>query len=488
MNEGLALKLSFTTDLDENIVMMKQLFVHDSTFICREVRSRGQPALRMALFFFDGMVNSQAINDSLVKPVSLWTGAPLPMPDVIRDVLHIDDCPFDPEPDKLLAAFLYGDTIVLVDGDSRPAVVNTKGFAKRGPEEPDNEKVLRGPREGFTEAFMGNLALIRRRLRTPDLCFEFSDIGSVTHTTVSVCYIDGIADQTVLAEVKKRLQDIPLDSILDANYLSEIIRDNRFSPFPTTGFTERPDIVAAKLLEGRIAIVVDGTPVVLTVPHILQETFQANDDYYISFLYTNLTRWLRVLGFVLTLTLPAVYVALLTWQQEMLPTRLLFSISAARQGVPFPTFTEAVGTLAVFEILKEAGTRTPDTIGQALSIVGGLVLGQAAVDARFVSAPMVIIIAFSGVTALIVPKLRTATLLLRFFLLVCAAVLGLYGVLFGACLIVAHMCRLTSFGVPYLTNVLAAEKHSQRDVLLRFPWFAMKPTHRFLAGWRGVRR
>ena len=156
--------------------------------------------------------------------------------------------------------------------------------------------------------------------------------------------------------------------------------------------------------------------------------------------------------------------------------------------MPFSTFAEAVGTLAVFEILKEAGTRTPDTIGQALSIVGGLVLGQAAVDARFVSAPMVIIIAFSGVTALIVPKLRTATLLLRFFLLVCAALLGLYGVLFGGCLILAHLCRLSSFGVPYLTNVLAAEKHSRRDVLLRFPWFAMKPEHRFLAGWRWVRR
>lgn len=480
------MELSFTTDLDENIAMMKRLFVHDDTFICREVR--GQSALRAALFFFDGMVNSQAINESIVKPISLWTGNSLQMPDVIREVLQIDDCPFDLKTDQLLAAFLYGDTIVLVDGDSRPAVVNTKGFAKRGPDEPDNEKVLRGPREGFTEAFMGNLALIRRRLRTPNLCFEFSGIGSVTHTTVSLCYIQGIADEAVLETVRQRLQDIPLDSILDANYLGEIIRDNRFSPFPTVGVTERPDIVAAKLLEGRVAIVVDGTPVVLTAPHILQETFQANDDYYISFLYTNLTRWLRVLGFVLTLTLPAIYVALLTWQQEMLPTRLLFSISAARQGVPFSTFAEAVGTLAVFEILKEAGTRTPDTIGQALSIVGGLVLGQSAVDARFVSAPMVIIIAFSGVTALIVPKLRTATLLLRFFLLVCAALLGLYGVLFGGCLILAHLCRLSSFGVPYLTNVLAAEKHSRRDVLLRFPWFAMKPEHRFLAGWRGVRR
>ncbi len=480
--------LYFTTDLDANIARMQAFFQHDDTFICREIRGRGSPGLRVALFFFDGMVNSQIINDSIVRPVSQSCADPMPIDSLIRGVLQIDDCPLDPGTDKLLAAFLYGDTIVLVDGDSRPAVVNTKGFDKRGTEEPDNEKVLRGPREGFTESFMGNLALIRRRLRTPNLCFSFMQVGSVSNTTVSVCYIDGIADQTVLADVRRRVQAIDLDAVLDANYLCEIIRDERGSPFPTAGFTERPDIVAAKLLEGRIALIVDGTPVALTVPHILQEAFQANDDYYISYLYTNLTRWLRVLGFVLTLTLPAVYVALLTWHQEMIPTRLLFSIAASRQGVPFSTFSEAVGTLIVFEILKEAGTRTPETIGQALSIVGGLVLGQAAVEARFVSAPMVIVIAFAGVTALVVPKLRTATLVFRFFLLVCAAVLGLYGVLLGLTLILAHLCRLTTFGIPYLTNVLSAEKKSGRDVLVRFPWFAMKPERRFLAGWRGVRR
>lgn len=481
-------RLQFTANLDENIARMKEFFKNDNTFICRVVQGRGSPALRAALFFFDGMVQSSSINESLVKPISLWEGTPLPMDQVIEKVLHIDDCPFDPGMDKVLAAFLYGDTIVLVDGDNRPAVVNTKGFEKRGTEEPDNEKVLRGPREGFTEAFMGNLGLIRRRLRTPHLRFEFLETGSVSHTTVSVCYIDGIADKDVLSDVKKRIQSIDLDAVLDSNYLNEIIRDNRYSPFPTAGFTERPDIVAAKLLEGRIALVVDGTPVALTVPHILQETFQANDDYYVSYLYTNLTRWLRVIGFMLTLVLPAIYVALLTWHQEMIPTRLLFSIAASRQGVPFTTFTEAVGTLIVFEILKEAGTRTPDTIGQALSIVGGLVLGQSAVDARFVSAPMVIVIAFSGVTALIVPKLRTAALVYRFFLLICAAVLGLYGVLLGLGLILAHVCNLTSFGIPYLTNVLSAEKHSGRDVIVRFPWFAMKPERRFLAGWNGVRR
>ena len=246
--------------------------------------------------------------------------------------------------------------------------------------------------------------------------------------------------------------------------------------------TERPDITAAKLLEGRVALIVDGTPVALTLPQILHETFQTNDDYYISYLYMNLSRLLRVFGFFLTVTLPGAYLALVTYHPEMIPTRLLYSISAARQDIPFSTLTEAIGTILVFEILKEAGTRTPDTVGQALSIVGGLVLGQAAVEARLVSAPMVIIVAFSGITALIVPKLRTAALLLRFFLLACAAVFGIYGLLFGWLFILIHLCAVQSMGIPYLTNLLAREKHSGRDVLLRFPWFAMKPAHRFLAG------
>ena len=474
--------LTFTKDLDSNIAQMKALFSDDSTFICRIVHSRGTPVMRTALFFIDGMVNNSSISENLVQPLSQWTGIPLPMDETIAEILQINDCPIQTDTDKLMTAFLYGDTIVLTDGDDRPAVVNTKGFSFRSPSEPDNEKVLRGPREGFTEAFMPNLSLIRRRLRTPQLCFSFMQTGSVSHTAVSLCYIRGIVDETVLQEVKRRIEHIDLDAVLDANYLKEIMRDDRCSPFPTIGMTERPDIVAAKLLEGRVAVVVDGTPVVLTVPHIFQETFQTNDDYYISYLYTNLTRWLRVLGFVLTITLPALYVSLLTWHQEMIPTRLLFSIAASRQGVPFTTFTEAVGTILVFEILKEAGARTPDTIGQALSIVGGLVLGQAAVEARFVSAPMVIVIAFSGVTALIVPKLRTAALIERFFLLLCAAVLGIYGILLGLGLILAHICHLTSFGIPYLTNILSAEKHSHDDVLLRFPWYAMKPRRRFLAG------
>ncbi len=476
-------KLHFTSCLEDNIQILNDLFAGDHTFICREVRSG--TGLRCALFFFDGMVNNEVINQSIVRPITLWDKGSVPIDRLVAEVIQINDCPVAPGTDKLLGAFLYGDTIVFVDGDARPAVVNTKGFPRRSPEEPDNEKVLRGPREGFAEAFMGNLALIRRRLRTPMLKFTFFQLGTVTHTNLVLCYLDGIADKQVLGELKRRLRNIPLDSILDANYIAEYIQDNRYSPFPTVGMTERPDIVAAKLLEGRVALVVDGTPVVLTLPQILQETFQTNDDYYVSYLYMNLSRLLRVLGFFLTVTIPGMYLAMIVYHPEMIPTKLLYSIAAARAGIPFSTLTEAIGMILVFEILKEAGTRTPNTVGQALSIVGGLVLGQAAVEARLVSAPMVIVVAFSGVTALIVPKLRTPALLLRFVLLACAAVFGIYGILLGWAGIFAHLCRLQSMGVPYIRNLVTRDKQSGRDVLLRFPWFAMKPSHRFLAGKKG---
>lgn len=469
----------FTDNLNENVRRMNALFENDSTYICR-IAENGH-GLRCALFFLDGMVESSSINDNILFPITRSQCGTIPLEELVHRILQIDDIKLDADTDQAFSAMLYGDTILLMDGDSRPLVLNTKGFSRRSPEEPDNEKVIRGPREGFIEAFMTNLSLIRRRLRNPNLKFSFQKLGTVTRTTVCLCYIDGLADQRVLEEVKLRLSKIDLDSILDSNYLTEFIRDNPRSPFPTVGVTERPDIAAAKLLEGRIAIVVDGTPAVLTVPHILQESFQTNDDYYVSYLYSNANRFLRILGFLLTISIPAVYCAMLLWHQELIPTRLFFSVCAARAGVPFPTLIEAVLLLIVFEILKESGTRTPGPIGQALSIVGGLVLGQAAVEARFVSAPMVIVIAFAGITGLVVPKLKTAALLLRFFLLGCAAVLGLYGYLFGLSLVLCWLCAMQSFGIPYLTNLLPSDRTGGRDIAVRFPWYAMKRSHRFLA-------
>ena len=475
-------RVRFTPNLDENIARMNEIFQNDNTLNQRLLICRADPTIRCALFYFDGMVNASVINESLAEPVLCYQGPPVDADELATKVLEIRNSHVESDAWKALSSMMSGDTLVFVDGDSRPVVGDTKGFSLRSVDEPDNERVLQGPREGFNENMMTNLSLIRRRLKTPDFKCSFRYFGTETHTVASVCYIEGLCDQSVLAEFQRRLDRFDLDSALDANYLIECCRDAPLSPFPTMGVTERPDIVAAKLLEGRVALVLDGTPVAITAPHLLLESFQTNDDYYLSFFYTNVSRLLRILGFFLTILAPAVYLALVQHHPEMVPTRLLLSISASTEGVPLPALFEALLLLIIFEILKETGLRTPSGIGQALSIVGGLVLGQAAVEARFVSAPMVIVIAFAGTTALMVPKLKTASLLLRFVLLIAAAALGLYGVFLVCALVLLHVCGLSTFGVPYLTNIISVRADDLRDVYLRFPWFSMKRDKRFLAG------
>lgn len=472
------LSITLTASLRQNIAAMQALFAHDDTFILRETRS---PAgLHCAAFFLDGMVNSLAINQSVIRPL---VSCDLPHADaqtLAQTILQIDECKLVPDTQSMLSALLYGDTVVLTEGEACPVVVNTKGFSVRSPEEPDNERVLRGPREGFTESFMPNLALIRRRINDPRLKFSFSRMASQTQTTVCLCYLEGIVQPELLAEARHRLDKLSLDGILDANYIGENIRDGGLSPFPTLGATERPDVVVSRLLEGRIAILVDGTPVVLTAPCILQECVQANDDYYLPTQQAGLARILRAAGALLSIVIPAFYIALLYYHAELIPTRMLLAITAAQKGVPLPPLWETILLLIVFELLKEAGTRTPGVIGSTMSIVGGLVLGDAAVSARLISAPAVIVVAIAAVTGLAAPKLQAAALTFRFMLVLAAALFGLYGLVFGLSLILLHLCALHSFGVPYLWNLLPRVHAHTEDRWWRVSWERMK-NRRFLA-------
>ena len=465
-------QITFSTDLESNIRLLQAIFQGDNTFVTR--RAAGHKGLSCAVFFFDGMVNNIVINQSVIRPIVCADCARATAEELARTILQINDSRVETDTDKLFASFLYGDTVIFTEGDARPVVVNTKGFAVRTASEPENERVLSGPREGFTECFMPNLALIRRRLNDKRLKFTFLRIGSRTNTVVCLCYLAGVCEQKLINYLRRKLEALELDSVLDANYLAERIRDHRWAPFPTLGTTERPDVVAARLVEGRCAVVVDGSPVVLTAPFLFQECFQSNDDYYIGFLHANLSRVLRVLGFVCTLTFPALYVALLLYHRELVPARLLFAISAAQRGVPLPIGWETFLLLLVLEALKEAGARTPGAMGQTMSIVGGLVLGQAAVSARFAAAPTVIVVAIAGVTGLMAPKLQTASLWLRFAFLAAAAAYGLYGVGLALALVLVWLCRMHSCSVPYLLNLVPRIKAEQEDAWLRAPWFFMR--------------
>ncbi|MCX7773968.1 MAG: spore germination protein, partial [Clostridia bacterium] len=242
----------------------------------------------------------------------------------------------------------------------------------------------------------------------------------------------------------------------------------------TIGFTERPDVVAAKLLEGRIAVMVDGSPVVLTLPFLFHEYLQSSEDYYNSFYFTSINRLLRIIGLIITVSAPAVYVAILTYHQEIIPTPLLLSISAARQGIPFPTIIEVLLMLLFFEIMRETGIRMPTAIGQALSIVGALVLGQASVEAKFFSAPVVIVVALTGITGLILPKMKGAIITIRILLLIVSSFIGLYGYVFGITCVLLLLCSMRSFGVPYLMDLTSLNPEDMKDTAIRAPIWFMK--------------
>ena len=470
--------ITLTDSLDQNIEAMQTLFTGDNTFVVR--RTESPSGLRCAVFFLDGMVNALAINQSIICPLVSANQSSLTADILAQTVIQINDSKIVPDTDQMLSSLLYGDTIILTEGDSRPVAVNTKGFSMRSTSEPDNERVLRGSREGFTEVFMMNLSMLRRRMNDTRLKLSFQRYGGATGTVVCLCYIEGVTPPALIKETRKRLNSLSLDGILDANYISECIRDRADSPFPTLGETERPDVVISRLLEGRIALLIDGTPVALTAPCILQECFQSNDDYYISARQASLSRILRILGFLFSALVPALYVAALCYHQELLPLRMLLAITAARRGLPLSALWEMVLLLLVFELLKEAGARTPGLIGSTMSIVGGLVLGQAAVTARFLSAPAVIIVAAAAVTGLSVPKLQTAALVIRFSLLLAGAAFGLYGVAVGTLLFLAHLCSLRSFGQPYLLNLIPRVRAHNEDSWTRRPWSDMHQK-RFLA-------
>jgi len=468
---------ALSESLDKNIALMERIFSNDGTLVERRIENRLRPKARCCVYFIDGMTNSQTIDEYILKPIVETAALGLsddPAADLARDVLVANDVKHSHDIGGIVRDLICGDTIVFADGSAEALTVSTKGYQSRSIVEPDTEKALRGPREGFTESILVNLSLIRRKLRTPDLKFTFRYFGTRTNTKVCICYLESLTDPALLAELQRRLDTVDIDGVLDSNYISELIKDAPHSPFKTIGATERPDVVASKLLEGRIALVVDGTPVVLTLPYLFIENFQAGDDYYLNFYFASIGRMLRILGFLMTVSIPGVYLAFVTYHREMLPTNLSLSFMEARQGVPLPTVLESFVMLIVFEIIRETGIRMPSNIGQALSIVGALVVGQAAVQAKLVSAPMVIVVALTAITGLINPKVKGAAILMRFIALFATSFLGLFGYAFAMVGLAIHLFSIESFGVTYMSQMDAVKPQEAKDNAVRASWRFMK--------------
>lgn len=463
--------------LEQDILLFKEIFKKNSVMRIKRIRVRNTRNFDCALIYLDGMTDADQLNEAVIRPLLVVTA-----PDdsgtlaeyVEKQVLFARDVKKTNNVAKILEGILYGEALILIDGSNEALTVDTKGWRTRGITEPSDERVLQGPREGFDEAALLNLAMIRRKLQTPDFCTEMLRVGRRTATIVFICYLGTLAEEKTVAEIKKRISKIDIDGILDSNYLSEQIRDGKYSLFKTCGTTERPDVVAAKLLEGRIAIVVDGTPVVVTIPYIFSESFQSDEDYYLNFLVSSAGRILRYICFFLSISIPAIFISLSTFHKELLPTSLAIAIAQLRGGVPFSPFTECIIMIFVFEILKETGVRMPQSLGHALSIVGGLVVGQAAVEARIISTPMLIVIALSGISGLMIPRLKGAVFYLRLILVFLAALFGLYGYIAGISVVIMHIISLTSFGTDYTISLRKASFQTLKDTFWRAPWGYMK--------------
>lgn len=471
-------KNGLNKSLNKNISLFRDIFKNDETLIIREFQNKRLKNAQCCIIYLDGMVNTEIINENIIQPVlcsdlSKDIDSDNLLEELKKKVIISNNVTLESEISKIVSPVINGDTLFLLEGYDKALVISSKGGQDRPISEPQSSRVVRGPREGFTESIMVNLSLVRRKIKNSDLKFKFKEIGERTHTKTCICYIEGLALEGILSELEQRLDKIEIDGVLDSGYIQELIKDAPYSPFETVGSSERPDVIAAKLLEGRIALFVDGSPFVLTIPYLVVENFQSNEDYYNNYIFSTMNRLIRGFTAVTSITIPAIFLSLVTYHQEMLPTPLLLSISASRQGVPLPTAISLFAMFLIFDILREAGTRMPSTIGQAVNIVGTLVLGQAAVEARLVSAPVIIVTALTGIMTLINMNFISATIIFRTFLLLGASFLGIYGFLLCFIILYLHLMSIRSFGVPYMMNVTRAKNHDGQDAWIRAPWWSM---------------
>jgi spore germination protein len=478
-------KIQSTTSLAENLEKIKLLLTDCEDIVYKEFNVGVEQNLRFTLIFTDGLVDKAFINDSVLADLFYHAREIPPDAPVLKDELFkLVRYGSIPSPelkeinnlDDAILAILTGDTVLLIDGTANILVIGTKGWPARSISEPGTESVIRGPREGFTETYRFNSALVRRRIRDPKLKLKQMQIGRRSFTDIGVMYIEDIAQPALVEEVKRRLATIDIDAILESGYIEELIEDNSFSLFPQMKATERPDKVAAALYQGKVAILIDNTPFALIVPATFNAFFHAAEDHYIRWIPATVLRLMRFIAGTMSLVTPALYIAVTSYHPGILPTELVLSIAAAREGVPFPAVVEALILELTFELLREAGVRLPTIIGGVVGIVGGLVIGQAAVEAGIVSPIMVIIVAVTAISSFSIPdySFSNAFRLFRFLLIFAAGMLGLYGIMLGLLLMLGHLVRLKSFGTPYLTPFVSFTASDLKDTMVRLPIFMMK--------------
>lgn len=395
---------------------------------------------------FEALVDKELLESGVIKPLAAYKGAPKDLANATYTIAPVKRLKKLAEAEKEICE---GGTALFLEDEKEIYLFSVKKWERRSVSEPPTSSVLKGPREGFTEDINVNTSLLRRRLRDKHLVIRESTFGRYSGTAVAVCYLSNVAAKETVDLLNERLSHIDIDGIIDSSYITKFIEDDPSSLFPQVGSLEKPDVVAAKLLEGRVAILVDGSPIALTVPHLLIESFQDSQDYFKRNSRVTVTRFLRLFGAMIALFLPAVFVAVQEFQYQILPLKFLITILNSTNGTPLSPTLEMVLVLIIFDILNEASVRMPRYVGMALSIVGAIVLGETAVSAGLLSSPAVLVTALSSIGLYLVPDDVGTYSLLRLVFVATAALLGILGILFAVALLTRHLVTLQSFGSDY---------------------------------------
>jgi len=473
-------------NLEENISSLEALFTDCTDFVKRKFAVGREQPVWLYVAYIDAMTDRMAVELTVIAPL-LRLGAERSMRphydnvyELFRDC-GIDTADFNEVDDwNLMMYFLMaGESVFFIDGFDKAIVVASRAFPNRGIQSADTEVVVHGSREAFNEVVRFNTALVRRRIRDPNLKVKQSRLGHRSKTDIALMYLADLVRPAILEEVEKRLARIDTDAILDSGYVEQLIEDNWRSVFPQVQMTERPDKAASSILEGRIVILVDNSPFVLIVPVTLNAMFQASEDYYDRWQITSFVRVIRYIAAFFAVALPGFYLAVTTYHPSMIPLTLTLRMAAARQPVPFPAVLEILIMDMAFELLREAGIRLPRAAGGALGIVGGLIIGQAAVEAGLVSPIVVIVVALAGVSNFAIPhvSLVAGFRLVKYLILLLSAAFGLLGFWAGLLIILIHLAGLRSFGIPYLFPYASPEMNDYsdtKDSFFRLPLFTLK--------------
>lgn len=454
-------------DIKKKIEDLKKDFSNTCDLITKELTTKDSQ--KVALVFIDNVVDQLILTTSVISPLQdLTITSSTDIADTaMQRILSYSQVSEVKTKTELINGILNGFCAILFENSEKILIVKCVKWIVRLPVEPPTSAVVKGPREGFVEDIMTNISLIRKRLKTPTLKIENFKIGRKTNSEVRLLYLVDVADPLIIDKVRAKLNQIDIDGIVDSNYISEYLSAGKHYLFKQIGYTEKPDIATAKMLEGRVVILVDGSPIALTIPFILLEDLQSSNDYYTAPMRATFLRFLRLFAGLLAILLPGIYVAVLCHHIKVIPIKILITITNSIQGIPLSPLLEMLFIIFLFETLYEASLRMPRYLGLALSVVGALILGETAVSAGLVSPPAVLIVAITGVMSYTLPELTSQISLLRLIFTILGGFMGIFGLILGTVFLIGYLANMDSYGSPYLAPFAPKIKSDLKDGLMR---------------------